>query len=368
MELDITKAREQIEKADKEIAVLFEKRMAAAKEVAEYKKVYGIPIEDKAQEKNVIERNKSFINNSEIADYFITLTQCLMDLSKKYQHRLNEGTRIAYNGSQGAFAYIAAEKIFPQCVLVAYPSFESAYNSVKNGECNLAVLPIENSYAGEVGAVIDLMYSGELSVNGVYSLPVTHNLIGCKGAVISGIKTVISHPQALSQCEKYIKKHNLITVTAESTSAAAQKVAALQDETVAAIASAESAEINGLSVIDHDINESKTNATKFAVFSRAFRPKVNYRKDNKFILMFTVNDEAGALAKVLNVIGENGFNMHVLRSRPVKDKDWQYYFYVEIEGDDNSPSGKKMLETLESKCETLKIIGHYSEGGVDIDN
>lgn len=363
MNPDISKARQEIAEADRKIAEYFEKRMNAAAEVAAYKKEYGLPIEDKSQEAAVIERNSGYINNNKIKDYYLSLCETLMELSKKYQFRLNEGTRVAYNGSVGAFAYIAATKVFPSALPIPYGSFEKAYNSVCEEECDLVILPVENSYAGEVGKVTDLMFSGPLYVNGVYSLPVSHNLIGTQGALLEGIKAVISHPQALAQCEKYIKAHGWKTIEAPSTAGAAQTVAANGDSTLAAIGSIESAEINSLDILAQDINESRDNTTKFAVFSRSFIPEIPLKKSSEFIMMFTVNDEAGALVKALSVIGKYGFNMKALRSRPVKEKAWQYYFYTEIEGDDNSEQGKAMIAELTQQCEKIRIIGHFNESG-----
>ena len=368
MNEDITIVRKVIEEADRQIAKYFEMRMNAAAKVAAYKKEFGIPIEDAAQEAKVIERNLSFIENKTLKRYFGFVTETLIAQSKQYQYLLNEGMKIAYNGTLGAFAYIAAKRVFPGAELIAYNSFDKAYKSVSDGECDLAVLPIENSSAGEIGQVIDLMYSGELNVNGVYSLPITHNLIGTQDSCAECIDTVISHPQALAQCEKFIKQNGLKALTAGSTADAAEAVAKEGNPHLAAIASEESAQLNGLKVLKYKINESSENTTKFAVFSKNFIPDSYSKKDDKFILMFTVNDEAGALVKVLNVISEYGFNMHVLRSRPVKDKAWQYYFYTEIEGDDSSPEGIEMIERLRMQCETLKIAGHYSESGVNDDN
>ena len=365
---DINKAREEIANADREIAKYFEIRMNAAAEVAAYKKEYGLPIESKAQEAVVIERNLSHIKNSELKSYYLSLCEHLIELSKKYQYRLNEGTKVGYNGSVGAFAYIAATKIFPGALPTPFDSFESAYNAVCNDECDLAVLPIENSYAGEVGTVTDLMFDGPLSVNGVYSLPITHNLISLPGAELSDIKTVISHPQALAQCRNFIKSHGWKCVEAESTAQAVKSLAGAGDIHTAAIGSEEAAEINGLKILFAGINESRDNTTKFAVFSRSFIPEAYAEKDSKFILMFTVNDEAGALVKALSVIGKYGFNMSALRSRPVKSKAWQYYFYTEIEGDDNSEPARKMIDELSTQCKKIRIIGHYSESGVSNDN
>ena len=364
MNKDLTVAREEITQADRQIAKYFEKRMNAVAKVAAYKKEFGLPIEDKEQEAKVIERNTSFIENKDLESGFLSLTQCLIDESKKYQFRLNEGLKIAYNGTQGAFAYIAAKRVFPKSLLMPYGSFGEAYASVESGECDIAMLPIENSSAGEVGQVIDLMYSGALSVNGIYSLPVTHNLIGTQDASLENIEVVISHPQALAQCDAFIKQHNLRTITASSTAEAVKYVSIENNSHLAAIGSEESADLSGLKVIRSNINESRENTTRFAVFSRAAIPEANIGKDSKFILMFTVNDEAGALVKALNVIGEYGFNMQVLRSRPVKDKAWQYYFYTEVEGDCSSPGGIEMLDKLRGQCETIKTAGHYSESGV----
>ena len=134
MNPDISKARQEIAEADRKIAEYFEKRMNAAAEVAAYKKEYGLPIEDKSQEAAVIERNSGYINNNEIKDYYLSLCEALMELSKKYQFRLNEGSRVAYNGSVGAFAYIAATKVFPGALPIPYGSFEKAYNSVCDEE------------------------------------------------------------------------------------------------------------------------------------------------------------------------------------------------------------------------------------------
>ncbi len=366
MNNDLEKAREEIRRADAEIIKNFEIRMKAAGAVAAYKKEYGLPIEDKEQEKKVTGRIASLTENEELRSYSASLAECLMTLSKKYQSRLNEGFRVAYNGEKGAFAYIAAKKVFPEGNPVSYGSFEEAYRSVENSESDIAILPIENSYSGEVGKVIDLMYSGSLYVSGVYSLPVTQNLLGVPGTTIESISSVVSHPQALKQCDNFIQSHCWNTAAAESTAQAAKLISAKNDIHLASIGSAECAEQFGLEIIRHDISESHENTTKFAVFTKNQVPVSG--DGGKFILIFTVDDKAGALVKALNVIGRYGFNMQALRSRPVREKAWQYYFYTEIEGDETSDEGKKMLEELASQCDTIKIAGHYSESGVIYDN
>lgn len=352
-------ARQQINEIDKQMAELFEMRMQAVKLVAEYKNEHGIPVLDASREAAILEKNSNLVNDNDIKSYYVGFLQNNMELSKQYQHRLLEGMRVAYSGVEGAFANIAAKRIFPDATAVSYSDFASAYKSVVNGECDCAVLPIENSFAGEVGQVTDLMFSGSLFINGVYGLKITQNLLGVKGANIKDIKKVISHPQALSQCADYIKDHGFESLNEENTAVAAKKVAELNDKSVAAIASAETAALYGLEVIDHDINESDGNTTKFAVFSRVKNENPN-TKGNTFLLLFTVKNEAGELAKAVNVIGKYGFNMNALRSRPMKELAWQYYFYVEAEGDETSIIGQKMIKELSKHCDKLKVVGHFS--------
>ena len=356
---DLENARKIIDEADKEIAELFIKRMDAVKTVAQYKGERGLPIFDEEREKLILKRNVERLPSDELKSYYDILLRSFMDVSKKYQENLLSGMKIAFCGIEGAFAEIAAKRIFPQGRTISFSDFDSAYKSVLDGECDCCVLPIENSYAGEVGQVIDLMFGGDLTVNGIYDMPVKQNLIGVKGATLANIKKVVSHPQALSQCNIYIKEHGFMSEQATNTAVAARQVAALNDISVAAIASRETADVYGLDVIDHDINESAVNTTRFAVFSKS---QVNNSKDNgKFILLFTVNNVVGALAKAVNIICAHGFNMRILRSRPVKDVPWQYYFYVEVEGDQSSDEGQRMLNELSVCCEKLKIAGNFSE-------
>jgi len=355
----LQQAREIINAVDKEVAALFCKRMEAVRMVAEYKKERGLPIFDSGREDALLKRNAEYISDDELKAYYISFHKHTMEVSKSYQRRLIEGVRIAYSGVEGAFAHIAASRIFPDGKTVPYEDFQAAYQAVAEGECECAVLPIENSYAGEVGQVIDLMFGGSLYVNGVYDLPVTHNLLSVPGASLNTITTVISHPQALKQCGGYIKEKGYEVIQATNTAIAAQTVAEKRDIHIAAIASAETAELYNLTVLDHDINESSVNTTRFAVFSRVPNKSAGGR-DKKFLLLFTVNNVAGALAKAISVIGEYGFNMRALRSRPLKELAWQYYFYVEAEGDENSTAGQDMLAALGKYCDMLKVVGGYT--------
>ena len=356
---DIETARKAINEADKEMARLFSDRMNAVRDVAAYKAEHGLPIFDSAREAEVVARGAALIEDEEIREYYVNFLKCTMELSKQYQHRLMSGVRVAYSGVEGAFAHIAATRIFPDGEHVSYGGFIDAYNAVVDGECDCAVLPIENSYAGEVGQVMDLMFGGSLYVSGVYNLRITHNLLGVPGARIEDIKTVISHPQALDQCAGYIRRHGFEQKRAVNTAMAAKEVAEKGYISTAAISSAETASLYGLAVLDHDINESATNTTRFAVFSRV-ENTAKKNENSNFMLLFTVKNVSGALAKAIDVIGRHGFNMKVLRSRPMKELAWQYYFYVEAEGDESSEKGREMLEELSKNCDMLKVVGTYS--------
>ena len=355
---EIEQARAQIAAADQQLAVAFSARMAAMHTVAAYKQAHGLPVLDPQQEQAVLARNAALVEDPEIRAYYLNFIRDAMTYARQYQRRLIEGGKVAFSGVEGAFAHIAARRIFPDQTPVPYGSFEEAYASVASGESDCAVLPIENSFAGEVGQVIDLLFNGDLFINGVYSLPIAQQLLVLPGVKRTEIRTVISHPQALSQCAAYIKENGFAQETAVNTAVAAQTVATRGDRSLAAIASAETAALYGLEVLDRKIHASDANSTRFAVFSREPRCPAG---PHSFLLLFTVHDSAGALARAINVIGAHGFNMTALRSRPMHGLPFHYYFYVEAQGDEQSPYGQAMLADLRQHCDLLKVAGSFTE-------
>lgn len=353
----LIKARETISEVDREIALLFEKRMNAVRLVAEYKKERGLPIFDSSRENDVIKNNLENVEDEQIKEFYVPFIRNTMEISKKFQHRILEGANIAYSGVEGAFAHIAAGRIFPDGNRISYPDFRAAYEAVEKGECDCAVIPIENSRAGEVGQVIDLMFSGSLYVNGVYSLDIRHNLIALEGISEKEIKKVVSHQQALDQCANFIRNQGYKSEAYENTAMAAKYVADMGDPTLAAIASRETAELYGLSIVRENINEASDNTTRFVVLSRTLCKE----KRDHSIIVFTVPDKAGALAHAINVIGHHGYSMRSIKSRAMKDLIWTYYFYVEITGDLQSKRGKYMLDELSECCDRLKMIGTFKD-------
>lgn len=360
MDNKLTQARKTINEIDKKMAELFVERMKAAELVAEHKKEHGLNVCDPVREAELIRANSLLIDNETYREYYVNFQKSTMDISKAYQTRLIEGMKVAYSGTEGAYAHIAATKLFPTAKKVAFGSFDDAYRAVENGECDVAVLPIENTYNGDVGQVADLMFSGSLYVNNVTELAISHDLLAPRGVKLEDVKTVMSHPQALGQCHEYIVKHGFLEIEFSNTALAAKHVASLSDGKTAAIASAEAAEIFGLEVLDTNVNASRSNTTRFAVLSRSKHEQNGQDARIRSILFFTVKNKAGALAKAVDVIAKHGFNMGVLRSRPMKELMWQYYFYVETESDLNSENGKKMMEELKNHCDRLKTVGSYT--------
>ena len=230
--------------------------------------------------------------------------------------------RVIFSGIEGSFAAIAAHRLFPEGEFSHAHSFKEAYEKVSEGTCDAAVLPIENSYAGEVGQVSDLMFGGDLQVRFIYELSISQCLLGVPGGSIEEIRTVISHPQALEQSAEFISAHNWETQPYENTARAAREVARMGDPQFAAVGSAETAKLYDLTIL-------------------------------------TIKHVAGSLAKAVTIIGMYDFNMRVIRSRPVKEKNWQYYFYTELEGRVDTEDGKNMLKLLRTACELIKVVGIY---------
>lgn len=227
---DINKARQEINEIDGKMAELFCRRMDAVKEVGQYKKERGLPIFNFERERQVISEGAKRIDSPDYRDYYVNFIEYVMELSKRYQSRLMDGMKIAYSGVEGAFSNIAAKKIFKNGIPLPYPDFKSAYEAVEKGECDCAVLPIENSYNGDVGQVMDLAFFGGLYIHQLREIEIVQNLIANSDATLESIKEVKSHPQALGQCGEYIHRHGFKAVEAENTAIAAQEVAGLRQD------------------------------------------------------------------------------------------------------------------------------------------
>ncbi|MBE6018026.1 MAG: bifunctional chorismate mutase/prephenate dehydratase [Lachnospiraceae bacterium] len=361
---NIEEYRKEINEIDEQMAELFKQRMAVSRKVAEYKMECGLPVKDENREAQIYAKCAERINDPEIEAYYVNFQKALIGLSCDYQTRLMEGLKVSYSGVEGAYAYMAAKKMFPDAQLISCSNFEPAYNAVVEGKADFAVLPIENSYAGDVGAVMDLAFEGPLHINRLCNLSIEHSLIALPGARIADIKTVVSHPQALMQCDEFIKAHGFETKEYVNTARAAQYVKEQGDPSIAAIASVDTAELFGLEILERKINTADNNTSKFAAFSRVPVPAASLAgKKTGFIIVFSVKNEAGALAMTLNILGAHGFNMRNLKSRPLKGSVFEYYFYIEAEGDIFDNNGENTIRELSVMCEKLRLLGAFEEEG-----
>lgn len=355
----LDEARQEIQEIDEKMRSLFVQRMKAAEQVAAFKKDYGLAIHVPEREEENIKRQSEQLEDPNLVGFYAEYMRETMRVSRSYQEQIISGMRVAYSGIEGAYANIATKHLFPSAKKISYSNFKDAYDAVMETEADIAVLPLENSSAGEVGQVSDLIFSGPLYVNGTYELTIQHDLLGCEGSELEDIDTVISHPQALAQCADFIKKHGFKQEACENTAVAAAQVAKKKEKNVAAIASKEMAALYPLKTLSSSINSSYNNTTRFAILSPKLNVVETKQNDVQFILMFTVKNEAGSLARALNIIGSHGFNLRVLRSRPMKELLWQYYFYVEAEGNVHTAEGRDMMEALQITCNHLKLVGSF---------
>ena len=359
--MSLDECREKLNKIDADMLSLYEERMSVVKEVALYKRQNAMVIEDKSREKTMKDNLSSKINDDVVRKHYMTFLDSVIDSSKAYQRELNENLKVAYCGEKGAFAYFALQKIFGNVDAIKYDNFKEAYNACKESKTDFAVLPIENSNNGEVSQVIDLLFQGDLVITNVYDMPIDQALLGVNGSTVNDIKTVYSHPQALAQCREFLERHKIDIVEESSTSKAAKIISDKNDKNIGAIASKEAAELFGLKVLQEKINGTRDNTTRFAVFSRALNNSLKGNKTANFILTFTVKNEAGSLAQALSIISSYGYNLRCLRSRPMKELIWNYYFYVEAVGDVLGSNGTEMLKALSICCDKLKIAGVFTE-------
>ena len=351
----LQQARQIIDRADREMARLFEQRMQAVRQVIEYKRSHDLPILDAAREEQVVAKNMALLTDAELAPYYEEYIRRQMELSRRYQAHILGRETIAYQGVEGAFSHIALTRLFPGARAKSCAGWDEVFTAVETQQAAFGVLPFENSSAGDVSAVLDLCWKHDLYVVQMYDLPVGQNLLGLPGASLGDIRTVYSHPQAISQSERFLKTLNLTAQPMENTAAAAQFVSQQGNKALAAIASEETAALYGLQVLASQINTEGDNTTRFIVVGRE-KPT----QGNRFSLLFAADHKAGMLAQVIQQIGAAGFNMECIKSRPMPHVQFEYYFYVELVGDANSPAAQQLLAEMQATCRTVRLLGVYS--------
>lgn len=356
----LNEARATINTIDEQMAKLFEDRMQCVEDVIQYKLEHQLPVLDSTRETQVIEKNMNYIKCEAYKEAYKKFIQETMSISRAYQKSRIHLDHIGYAGTKGAFSHIATKHLFPDHTLSHYPTFLDVVEAVENDEIAYGVLPFENSFTGEVGENLDMLFDHDVYINDIYDLKVSQNLLGIKGSTLQDIKQIYSKDQAISQSRKFLEGRGYDLIPYPNTALAAEYVAKEQNIRKGAIASKETAEIFDLVILAEDINTSSDNMTRFIVISKKQKTEGTH-----FSMFFTVHHQAGELARVMEVIGKHGFNMESIHSRSLQQRPFEYYFYVEMEGNVNSEATKALLQDMEATCESVKIAGSYKKESRD---
>ncbi len=352
---ELEQARLVINDVDRQMADLFLKRMQAVESVARYKAARHLPIFDPAREEALIQKNSAYIEDLRYLPYYEKFLKHTIGLSKAYQSTLIDSTVVGYFGAEGSHTHVAEQRLFPCEKAVSYATFEEIFDAVDAGEISYGVIPFENSHTGDVGNILDLLKSHDVYIRRVYDLKIRQNLLGLPGASLADVKTVYSHPQGLMQCKEFLAQAGVEQVAYASTSQAAKYVKETGDARLAAIASLATAELYGLSVLAADINTSDDNTTRFIIIAKSMA-----ENGDRFSLLFTLHHQVGQLAKVMHIVGDLGFNLECIKSRPLKNAPWQYYFYIEVVGDLSGAAASSLLSQLKEVCTQIKVLGTYT--------
>lgn len=351
---ELEKQRMEIDTIDREMAILFEKRMAAASGVAAYKRERGLPVLDTGREQAVVRKNEACIQDNTLRPYYSTFITHLMGLSRQYQRFLLGADAVAYQGAESGFGHRVLTTLFPNARPLEQATFEEVFEAVESGDAGYGIVPFENSTTGDVSGVLDLCFSHNCHVAAMYDLPVCQNLLGLPGAALGDIRRVYSHVQALEQSRRFLNSLGAEQVPFANTALAAAHVAEQGDKTQAAIASLDAAGRYGLVPLAEDIATEPENTTRFIIITR--QPP---QGGDRFSLLLTVENRVGMLARIIEVIAAEGFDMENIKSRPMPKHPFEYYFYVELVGETRTQAAQTLLEKLGAVCRSVRLLGTY---------
>ncbi len=380
MKPDLNKLREEINQVDRDMVELFKKRMSISASVAEYKKENGLPVLDAARERALLGR-VSDMAGEEFDGYARTLYHTMLDVSRAYQYtKLNSQSevyeaikkslaetqkifpsraKVACQGVEGAYSQIAAEKLFELPAISYFSSFEEVFRAIEEGKADYGVLPIENSTAGSVKKVYELMLSHEFNIVRSARLKIDHNLLVKKGIKLENVKEIISHEQAINQCSAFLRSLDGVKITvAPNTALAAKTVADSGRDDVAALSSRFCAELYSLENIASSVQDMGNNYTRFICISK--KPEI-YPGADKISLMLVTPNKPGALYNVLSCFNALGVNMTKLESCPIPERDFEFMFYFDFTVSVYSNNLERLLCELEARGERYKLLGAYSE-------
>ena len=376
MATDLLILRDQIDAIDKQIVELYEKRVDVCKEVAEYKIETGKKVFDKVREAEKIEKVKAMASTEFNKHAVQELFEQIMSISRKLQYQLlaEHGctsklpfietedlgirqARVVFQGAEGAYSQAAMNQFFGKEIKSFHvDTFRDAMSAIEEGSADFAVLPIENSTAGIVNEIYDLLTEFENYIVGEQIIKIEHCLMAVPGTKKEDIKTVYSHPQSLMQSSNYLSKTGWQQISMKNNAFAAQKVKEDGLTGQAAIASETAAEIYGLEILEKGVNNLKDNSTRFIIVTnqKVFRPDAN-----KISICFEVPNESGSLYHMISHFIYNNLNMTKIESRPLEGRNWEYRFFIDFEGNLADSAVKNALRGLREEARNMKILGNY---------
>ncbi len=372
---DMERLRAETDAVDSELIKLFCRRMEIVRQIGSLKKESGLPVYDLDREREVLDRASA--EAGEYGDAARLLFADIIELSRALQYSAADGENalsravaeagelpdtsglnVAYQGIKGANSFETARELFPSSVLTEFKTFEDVFEAVSSGEATFGVLPVENSTAGSVSAVYDLILKHRFYIVGAADRKIRHCLAGLRQSTLDDIEIVWSHPQALAQCEGYIRAHGFSSASKSNTAVAARDVAAEKRLNVAAICSPAAAEEYGLRILDSGLQDDPFNTTRFIVISkRLFIPD----DANKISLCFSLPHVKGSLYTVLCRFNSLGLNLTKIESRPSKGKDFEYLFYLDFTGNIRSKKVLDLLVRLSRDLPEFSFLGNYRE-------
>ena len=378
--MDLKELRGEIDRIDDQLVKLFVERMDIAAGVANYKRANNLPIFVPAREREKL-ADVAEKAGPEMANYTRVLYSMLFELSRSYQSKRNstisplydkikqaiektpklfpQAPMVACQGVEGAYSQIACEKIFKNPFIMYFKNFDGVFTAIEQGLCQYGILPIENSTAGSVKKVYDLMIKHNFSIVRTFRLKVDHNLLVNSGATMESIKEIYSHEQALSQCAEFLNNFPGVKITAvENTAVAAELVAKSGRTDVAAISSRSCAELYNLKCLATSVQDQGNNYTRFICISKNMEI---YPGADKTTIMMVLNHRPGALYRVLARLYVLGINVTKLESRPLPDRDFEFMFYFDLDTSIYSEEFIQLMCELDDLAEEFKYLGSYSE-------
>lgn len=370
---DLQGAREAIEGVDREILERLKHRMELVDRVVQLKLDQAFPLRDPPREEHILQRVRHIavelgLDAHEVERLYRQIMEMAIARQQEHVRSLADTPlRVAYQGVEGSYSHLSAQRRYAGrpggALLTGFETFRQAATAVREGDADLALLPIENTTAGSINETYDLLAEGGLTLIGEVVSAIRHCLLALPGSRLEEVRTVISHPQALGQCQAFFEAHPWLAARVEfDTAGSARKVKEEGDPTLAAIASESAAAVFGLEILRHGIQSQQGNFTRFVEVTReaAVCPP---DRPCKTSLLLVLGHEPGALGEVLGHLGRRRVNLTKLESRPIPESPFQYRFYLDLEGHAASERVSAALEDVRPLTVELRVLGTYPQAG-----